>query len=135
MTFDSIFLQRFIIILLVIFIIIAVIKKMGKFACFCISILCFMQIGYMLSSTPINDKIPLSDYFKYDVVKSITSIWDATDKEALKQNISDGINTGVDITEDTVDKAQEIIDKYKNKDNVPTDIPTDIPTEIPNENT
>ena len=142
MTFDGIYLQRFIIILLVIFIILSVIRKMGKFACFCISILCFMQIGYMLGNMPeVNEKFPFSDYFKYDVVKSITSIWNETDKEALKQNISDGINTGADMTEDAIDfgvgKTQEIVDKYKeykaNGGIIPETSPTPEPeiTEIP----
>ena len=136
MTFDGIYLQRFIIVLLVIFIILSIIKRMGKFACFCISILCFMQIGYILGTMPeVNEKFPFSDYFKYDVVKSITSIWDETDKEALKKNISDGINTGADMTEDaidlTVDKTQEIINKYKeskdNKNNEDSTAPTNTP--------
>lgn len=112
MTFDGIYLQRFLILLLVIFIVISIIKKAGRFACFCISILCLMQVGYVLSGTPINDKIPLSNYFKYDVVKSITSIWNETDKEALKENISKGINTGADITEETISTASDIAKKY-----------------------
>ena len=127
MTFDGIYLQRFIIILLVIFIIFCLIKKMGKFACFCLSILCLMQVGYMLSNTSLNDKIPLSDYFKYDVVKSITSIWNETDKEELKKNVSDSINTGVDITEDTIDKTQDIINKYKEQKENETSEPTETP--------
>ena len=95
-----------------------------------------MQIGYILGTMPeVNEKFPFSDYFKYDVVKSITSIWDETDKEALKKNISDGINTGADMTEDaidlTVDKTQEIINKYKeskdNKNNEDSTAPTNTP--------
>ncbi len=114
MTFDGLYLQRFIIILLVIFIIISILKKAGKFACFCISILCLMQMGYFLSSTSVNDTIPLDKYFKYDVVKSITSIWNETDKEALKANVSKGINKTADLTEGTLNTASDIAKKYIN---------------------
>ena len=115
MIFDGLQFQRFIIVLLVIFIVISLIRKAGKFACFCISILCLMQVGFILSQTSVNDRIPLSNYFKYDVVKSITSIWNETDKEALKENISKGINTGADITEETIYTASDIAKKYLNE--------------------
>lgn len=89
------------IILLIVFIIISILRKAIKFGLFCFCILCLMQIGFMLSQTSLNNQLPLDKYFKYDIVSSITNIWEnEIDKDELKGNINN-----------TIDKIQEEINK------------------------
>lgn len=97
--------EGLIVILLLVFIVIALIKKATKFVLFCVSLLCLMQVGFMLSQTSLNDKIPLDRYFKYDIVSSITNIWENTDKEQLEQDIKDAANSVMDTTGQIIDKV------------------------------
>lgn len=97
--------QGIFVILLIVFIAIAIVKKAMKFVLFCVSLLCLMQVGFMLSQTSLNDKIPLDKYFKYDIVSSITQIWNDTDKEQLEQDIKDTADKIVDQTGQLIDKV------------------------------
>lgn len=97
--------QGIIVILLVVFIAIALVRKAMKFVLFCVSLLCLMQVGYMLSQTSLNDKIPLDKYFKYDIVSSITQIWEDTDKDQLEQDINNMANSIVSGTGEIIDKV------------------------------
>lgn len=90
--------EGIIVILLLVFIAVGIAKKAGRFIVFCCCVLCLMQVGYMLSKTDLNDTLHLDNYFKYDILSSITKIWDDTDKEALKENIENGANGVVNET-------------------------------------
>ena len=111
---------RIIVILLVVFIVILIIKKAFKFACFLIALLCLYQVGFMFSQTDLNNHFPFDKYFKYDMLGSVTSIWENTDKEKLKDDISSGVDN-------IIDKTEDIIDGFKNNETIGNpDIP-DIP--------
>ena len=105
--------QAILIILLVVFIGINVAKKAAKFILFVFCLLCLYQTGYILSHTSINDRIPLDKYFKYDILSSISQIWEDTDKEALKKNIENTADTIVNTTGQIIDGVKD----YTNSDN------------------
>lgn len=104
---------RLIVVLLIIFIVILVVKKAFRFACFLIALMCLYQIGFMFSQTDLNNHFPFNKYFKYDILKSVTSVWEDTDKDKFKDDISNEVD-------DIVDKAGDIINKFNNK---PIDVP------------
>lgn len=129
--------QGIIVILLIVFIVISIVKKAAKFGIFCLSILCLMQVGFMLSKTDLNDKIPLDQYFKYDIVGSITQIWEDTDKEALKEDISNAADTVTNTAGQVVDGVKDYLDNSKTSEEVSESI-EEVPivdTSIEGENT
>jgi hypothetical protein len=93
--------EGLLVILLVGFIIYTLSQKLIKFASFAIGVLVVLELGYMFSLTQLNDIIPLSDFFKYDIVSSVVHflgnnvVTDAIVKFAnwLQQAINNGINT------------------------------------------
>lgn len=68
-TTDSI--EGWICILLLLFVAWNIYKKALKFASFSLGVIFIMQVCYWLSFTGLNDIIPLSTYFKYDVLQSM----------------------------------------------------------------
>ena len=124
--------EGLLVILLVIFLTVAILKKATKFILFCVSLLCLLQVGFMLSKTSLNDKIPLDRYFKYDILGSITQIWEDTDKEQLKQDINETANTIVNVGGEMIDiitsSLQQEEDEPKNS------ISTESIEEVPIEN-
>ena len=99
-------LEGIIVILLLIFLVIAILKKATRFIVFCFCVLALMQTGYMLSKTELNDKLGLDRYFKYDIVESVRQIWEDTDKEELKNKIEEGTNTVVNSTSQLLEQIK-----------------------------
>ena len=99
-------LEGIIVILLLIFLVIAILKKATRFIVFCFGVLARMQTGYMLSKTELNDKLGLDRYFKYDIVESVRQIWEDTDKEELKNKIEEGTNTVVNSTSQLLEQIK-----------------------------
>lgn len=93
--------EGLLVILLVVFIVYSVSKKMLRFASFALGVLMVMQLGYMFSLTDINNYIPLSSVFKYDIVSSAVHFLGnnvVTNKlveffKWLQQAINNGIGT------------------------------------------
>ena len=62
--------EGLLVVILVIFMGYSISKKMLKLASSALGVLMIMQLGYMFSLTNVNDYIPLSSIFKYDIVTS-----------------------------------------------------------------
>ena len=125
--------QRLIVLLLIIFIGIAIAKKAARFGAFCLSLICLLQVGFMLSQTSLNDKIPLDKYFKYDFLSSIMSIWENTDKEELKNDLTNAADKVLETTDEIINITDEVIDNLNSKNNTETE--EEIPPEIQSEET
>jgi len=75
-TADS--LEGVFVILLVIFAIYTIGRKMIKATMYCVMLLIFIQILYGLSLTSFNDVIPISSVIKYDAIAAVAQIFAGT---------------------------------------------------------
>lgn len=73
---DSI--QGIIIILLLIWLVTAVIRHAFKAVAWCFFLIVLIQIGYILGTTSLNDVIPFSEIFKYDVISAVANLFPDT---------------------------------------------------------
>lgn len=73
---DSI--EGWIVIFLCLVIVYKVTKEAYDFIGWCVGVLFLIQLGYCLSLTGLNDLIPLSDIFKYNVVVSVAQCFVGT---------------------------------------------------------
>jgi hypothetical protein len=76
LTLDSI--EGIITLLLILFLVKSIFEKSIKLISWCIAGILLIQIGYWLSFTGINDYIPLSSVFKYDILSSIAQLFVGT---------------------------------------------------------
>lgn len=70
--------QGIIIILLLIWLVTAVIRHAFKAAAWCFFLIVLIQIGYILGTTSLNDVIPFSEIFKYDVISAVANLFPDT---------------------------------------------------------
>ena len=112
MVFDLGFLEGIIVVLLIVFIVVGIVKKATRFIVFCICVLIFMQVGFMLSKTDLNDTWHLDKYFKYDVVSSIKQIWEDDGDEIIEKT-----ENGVEKTISTTEKIINEVNKKSNSNN------------------
>lgn len=76
--------QGIIIILLLIWLVTAVIRHAFKAVAWCFFLIVLIQIGYILGMTSLNDVIPFSEIFKYDVISAVANLFpDTMVQEAL----------------------------------------------------
>lgn len=73
---DSI--QGIIIILLLIWLVTAFIRHAFRAVAWCFGLIVLMQIGYILGTTSLNDVIPFSTLFKYDVISAVANLFPDT---------------------------------------------------------
>lgn len=71
-------LQGIIVILLLIWLITAFIRHAFRAVAWGFGLLVLMQIGYILSLTSLNDAIPFSTIFKYDVISAVANLFPGT---------------------------------------------------------
>ena len=70
--------QGIIIILLLIWLVTAVIRHAFKAVAWCFFLIVLIQIGYILGTTNLNDVIPFSEIFKYDVISAVANLFPDT---------------------------------------------------------
>lgn len=70
--------QGIIIILLLIWLVTAVIRHAFKAVAWCFFLIVLIQIGYILGTTSLNDVIPFSEIFKYDVISAVANLFPDT---------------------------------------------------------
>lgn len=70
--------QGIIIILLLIWLVTAVIRHAFKAVARCFFLIVLIQIGYILGTTSLNDVIPFSEIFKYDVISAVANLFPDT---------------------------------------------------------
>lgn len=70
--------QGIIIILLLIWLVTAVIRHAFKAVAWCFFLIVLIQIGYILGTTSLNDAIPFSEIFKYDVISAVANLFPDT---------------------------------------------------------
>ena len=70
--------QGIIIILLLIWLVTAVIRHAFKAVAWCFFLIVLIQIGYILGTTSLNDVIPFSTLFKYDVISAVANLFPDT---------------------------------------------------------
>lgn len=70
--------QGIIIILLLIWLVTAVIRHAFKAVAWCFFLIVLIQIGYILGTTSLNDTIPFSEIFKYDVISAVANLFPDT---------------------------------------------------------
>lgn len=70
--------QGIIIILLLIWLVTAVIRHAFKAIAWCFFLIVLIQIGYILGTTSLNDVIPFSEIFKYDVISAVANLFPDT---------------------------------------------------------
>lgn len=75
-TTDSI--EGWLCIILALFLIYNITQKLGDFIGWCIGGIVLIQVGYWLSFTGINDFVPLSDIFKYDIFAAVAQCFAGT---------------------------------------------------------
>ena len=71
-------LQGIIIILLLIWLATAVIRHSFKAVAWCFFLIVLIQIGYILGTASLNDVIPFSEIFKYDVISAVANLFPYT---------------------------------------------------------
>ena len=67
-------LQGVFVLLALAFIVWCLFKKTIRFIKFSVIFLCIMQLGFVLGQTALNDIVPLSDWFKYDVFAALAQL-------------------------------------------------------------
>lgn len=90
---DSI--EGVIIILIILFLVYSISKKLIDFIWWCIGLLLFIQIGYILSLTSLNNTIPLSTIFRYDILSAIAQVFVGTKFSDILLWISKHLNTTI----------------------------------------
>lgn len=70
--------QGIIIILLLIWLVTAFIRHAFKAVAWCFFLLVLIQIGYILGNTSLNNSIPFSELFKYDVISAVANLFPDT---------------------------------------------------------
>ena len=56
----------------------AVIRHAFKAVAWCFFLIVLIQIGYILGTTSLNDVIPFSEIFKYDVISAVANLFPDT---------------------------------------------------------
>ena len=80
--------QGIIIILLLIWLVTAVIRHAFKAVAWCFFLIVLIQIGYILGTTSLNDVIPFSEIFKYDVISAVAHLFPDTSVQTALLKVS-----------------------------------------------
>ena len=61
--------------ILVFFIGVSLLKRSAKFLTFIIALFALCEVGYLLGMTDLNNYIPLSTIFKYDMIATVKAVF------------------------------------------------------------
>lgn len=129
-TWQTANLESFIVMFLILAVCYKTFHKAYKFAAWCMGLLLFIQVGYALSLSHLNDLIPLSTVFKYDIGVSIANFFAGTKIAEWILWIHDVIHAGLMVVGDKLAEWLPIIgekaDEFKNSVEIPSSTPPSV---------
>ncbi len=123
-TWQTANLESFIVMFLILAICYKTFHKAYKFAMWCMGLLLFVQVGYVLGQSNLNNIIPLSTVFKYDVGVSLANFFAGTKIAEWILWIHDIIHAGLIIVGDKLAEwipiFEQKAEEFKNSVEIPT---------------